>query len=187
MHSDYNKLINAGIDVFSVKTDAFTIKQDDLKKAEEILKFSKNIGGWRFSKDENIKIPNIDYAIVENKEIKIVILPFESIKLKDEWDVTEICNIFKEKMRVMVRADLPGCGKSYACEYMKQLGHKVLFACPTKELTQNYSTEGVTLNRFCGLNLNDEENLSKFDHSNYDVLFLMKYILHQYKKIHRIE
>ena len=134
--------------MFCVKTDAFTINQYDLKKAEEILKLSKNIGGWRFSKGENIKIPKIDYTIVENKEIKIDSLPFESIKLKDEWDVTEICNMFKENMRVMIRANLPGCGKSYACEYMKNLGQKVLFVCPTNELTQNYATEGVTLNIF---------------------------------------
>jgi len=121
MYSDYNKLINAGIDVFSVKTDAFTIKQDDLDKAEDILKLSKNIGGWRFSKNENIKIPKVDYVIVENQEIKIDPLPFETIKLTDEWDVNEICNIFKNKKRVMVRADVPGCGKSYACEYMKKI------------------------------------------------------------------
>ena len=30
MYSDYNKLINAGITVSSVKTDAFTIKKSDL-------------------------------------------------------------------------------------------------------------------------------------------------------------
>ena len=48
----------------------------------------------------------------------------------------------------MVRADVPGCGKSYACEYMKKLGHNVLFVVPTNELTQNNSTEGVTINIF---------------------------------------
>ena len=95
------------------------------RKLKTFLNCLKHIGGWRFSKDENIKLPSIDYAIVENQEIKINILTFESVKLKDEWDVTEICNVFKEKKRVMVRANLPGCGKSYACEYMKNLGHKV--------------------------------------------------------------
>jgi hypothetical protein len=34
MYSDYQKLINAGIDVFSVKTDSFTIKETDVDKAK---------------------------------------------------------------------------------------------------------------------------------------------------------
>jgi hypothetical protein len=48
----------------------------------------------------------------------------------------------------MVRADLPGCGKLYACEHMKTLGHNVLFVCPTHELLQDHSLDGVTLNLF---------------------------------------
>jgi hypothetical protein len=87
----------------------------------------------------------------------------------------------------MVRADLPGCGKSYACEYMKNLGHKVLFVCPTNELTQNYATEGVTLNIFFGMNMNDEENLSKFDHSNYDVIVFDEIYFSSIQKLHRIK
>jgi superfamily II DNA or RNA helicase len=94
-------------------------------------------------------LPGIDYTIVENNIVKLDDpITFETIKLNNEWDVKEICNVFKDKKRVTVRSDLPGCGKSYACEYMKTLGHKVLFVCPTNELLQNYNLDGVTHNRF---------------------------------------
>ena len=41
MYSDYNKLVNAGIDVYSVKTDAFTIKREHLELAKQTIKFTK--------------------------------------------------------------------------------------------------------------------------------------------------
>ena len=100
--------------MFSVKTDAFTIRKSDLKTAQELIQFSTNIGGWRLSKLDNIIIPGVNYTLRENNLIKIddpVLC--ENIKLNDEWNVKELCNVFKDKKRVMVRADLPGCGKSY--------------------------------------------------------------------------
>ena len=51
MDSDYRKLIKNGIEVFSVKTDAFTIRQDFLSIVHELFQFNSNIGGWRISKD----------------------------------------------------------------------------------------------------------------------------------------
>ena len=86
----------------------------------------------------------------------------------------------------MVRADLPGCGKSYACEYMTNC-YKVLFICPTNELTQNYSTEGVTLNRFFGISMNDEETMDKFDHSSYDVIVFDEIYFSSIQKLHNIK
>jgi hypothetical protein len=74
MYSDYNKLINAGITVCSVKTDAFTIRKPDLKHAKKLIDFSTNIGGWRFPKDNNIYLPGIDYKLVENNLLKLMIL-----------------------------------------------------------------------------------------------------------------
>ena len=150
MYSDYNKLMNAGITVSSVKTDAFTIRKCDLKQAKKVIKFSTNIGGWRIPEQDNMYLPGVDYTLVENNLLKNDNpITFETIKLNDEWDVKEICNVFKDKKRVMVRGDTPGCGKSFACEHMKTLGHKVLFVCAWKDSLNNYSLDGVTsLHRF---------------------------------------
>ena len=70
MYTDYEKL-NNNIDVYSVKTDAFTIKQSDVEKAKEVISFYDDIGGWRVSKTDNIVLPKDDYKIVENNLIKI--------------------------------------------------------------------------------------------------------------------
>ena len=44
MYSDYKTLTAHGIDVFSVKTDAFTIKEADYETAQSCLCFQRN---WR--------------------------------------------------------------------------------------------------------------------------------------------
>ena len=36
------------------------------------------------------------------------------IKVKDEWNSDELCDIFEKHRRVMVRAEYAGCGKSFA-------------------------------------------------------------------------
>ena len=58
MYTDYEKLKNNNIDVYSVKTDAFTIKQSDVEKAKEVISFYDDIGGWRVSKTDNIVLPS---------------------------------------------------------------------------------------------------------------------------------
>jgi hypothetical protein len=54
-NNSYDLLVNNGIPVFSVKTDAFTIRSSDLEKASKILNILNkgNIGSWRISKSEN--------------------------------------------------------------------------------------------------------------------------------------
>ena len=74
----------------------------------------------------------------------------------------------------MVRADLPGSGKSYACEHMTKRDHNVMFVTPTNKLVQKYGVNGVTLNKFFGICINktsdDKKTMSKFDDSEYDVI-----------------
>ena len=147
MYNDYKSLADNGIDVFSVKTDAFTIKSSDLELAKTFIDFHNKIGGWRCSKDVNINFPIDLYKYQFNNEIKIDVPTFERVELKDEWDSDEMCKIFEEKKRVMIRASLPGSGKSYACEHMKKRGHNVLFVCPTNKLVQKYGAIGITMNK----------------------------------------
>ena len=54
MQEDYNKLIDNGIDVWSVKTDAFAIRHEHLSKAKKAITFNNNIGGWRHEKGKRI-------------------------------------------------------------------------------------------------------------------------------------
>ena len=50
MPEDYTNLVNNGVDVWSVKTDAFTIRSEHLSKAKKAIAFNSNIGRWRHEK-----------------------------------------------------------------------------------------------------------------------------------------
>ena len=187
MFQDYNSLIANGVEVFSVKTDAFTIRPENLETAKSCIEFNNKIGGWRQSKDDNIKLPPDQYKYQYNMEIPITRPSFDRVELLDEWDTREMCCIFEEKKRVIVRANLPGSGKSYACEKMKNRGHNVLFVCPTNKLVQKYKEDGVTLNKFFSIGINPKAKMAKFDDSSYDVIVFDEIYFYDVPKLARIK
>ena len=121
IYNDAKILNDNGINVYTVKTDAFTIKETDLEKAKQLLEFSKNIGGWRFSKDDKIKFPNEKLTLLKNNEIKIKPVEINKLIINNEWDNDEICKLFEEHKTVILRAEYGGSGKSYACAHMAKL------------------------------------------------------------------
>ena len=52
--------------------------------------FNSKIGGWRFSKFEDIRLPTEFYKCHPNAEIKITVPTFERLELKDEWKTKEM-------------------------------------------------------------------------------------------------
>jgi hypothetical protein len=92
------------------------------------------------------------------------------VKVKDEWNSDELCDIFEKHRRVMVKAEYAGCGKSFACKAMEKRGHKMLFVCPTNKLAQNNNEHGITLHNFFGIGMHADRMVSKFDASAYDVI-----------------
>ena len=95
-----------------------------------LLNFTVGIGNWRVSKTEEIKFPIGRWDMRENNEIVVEALNVNKIEL------TLIYNLFEEHRRVMIRAECAGSGKSFCCEHMLHKGHKLLFVCPTKVLSQ---------------------------------------------------
>ena len=71
MFSDSVKLEQAGINIYSVKSDAFTIKKDQLELAKDIINFSSDIGGWRLSNLYNINFPSNMWTIIQNNKVEI--------------------------------------------------------------------------------------------------------------------
>ena len=139
------------------------------------------------SKDVNINLPTENYKCQFNTEIPIAAIASERVELKNEWDTDEMCRIFEEKKRVMVRADLPGSGKSYACEQMKERGHKVLFVCPTNKLVQKYKEDGITLNKFFSIGVSSKTKMAKFDDSSYDVVVFDEIYFYDIPKFARVK
>ena len=66
MQEDYNKLINNGVDVWSVKTDAFVIRHDHLIKAKKAIKSNNNIEGWRYENGKRIAQPSEKHKMNES-------------------------------------------------------------------------------------------------------------------------
>jgi hypothetical protein len=119
-----------------------------------------------------------------NIEIKPIVV--NEINIPDEYDTKYICEQIEKLRRVNIQAELPGSGKSYICQYMKNLGHNVLTVCPTNVLVLDFvmknkpedlvdddidlqsdyecdepeeiNINSVTLNKFFGVGINDENN-----------------------------
>ncbi len=123
------------------------------------------------SKAEDITHPINKYGVIQNSKIEIKALDHNILAVPDEYDTDYICGLFEKYRRVMVRAEYGGCGKSYACQYMVNLGHNVLIVCPTNRLCQNSKVAvSCTLSQFFAIGVNDEQKIRTFDDSSYDVI-----------------
>ena len=166
IYKDYNTLRENDIDVFSVKTDAFTILRKDLQKAMKLLKFGKDIGDWKGVLN-NFGFPHQQYEMKQNESINIPEVVNERIMLKDEWDSKEAVEKVLEHKHVLIKALFAGSGKSHI---PKQIQDKnILFVTPTNNLNQECGVEAVTINTFFSIQVG-EEKLKDFDHSFYDVI-----------------
>ena len=94
-----------------------------VKNKEIKIETEKDIptfGNVQVGEDIEIKIipnaeicfPLVNYSMKLNHEIFIPIHKCVNVELTNEFYVDEICDIFEKYKRVMVRADLPGYGKS---------------------------------------------------------------------------
>ena len=64
MYTATKILTDKNIQIYSVKTDAFTIDKSNIEIAKTLLKFSLNIGGWRISTEaKNIKSSYTSFSI----------------------------------------------------------------------------------------------------------------------------
>ncbi len=67
----YDKLTEAGVKVFSVKTDCFTIKAEDTDLAKQTLPFAQEIRSWRVSKTEDTIFPFDTLKQTQSEDIEI--------------------------------------------------------------------------------------------------------------------
>jgi hypothetical protein len=123
MMDAYDRLVDAGVKMHSVKTDCFTIPAECEAKAREVLAFDQGIGTWRVSKTDDIIFPFDNLKCVELEDIEFSHLVTQELAIADEWNTDEMCDHFEQQRRVMVRAEFAGCGKSYACKAMEARGH----------------------------------------------------------------
>ena len=182
MYEAYTKLEAKGVKVYSVKSDAFTIHQDDLNKVrpnpnhfiksyrEGILNFEDAIGNWRVS-TSRINYPTEKYKFKYNKLIQIPLQENEALDVVDEWDTEAVCKQIIPNSPCMIRAKFAGSGKSYIGQYLNKMGYNVLFVVPHNRLSQEIEGEATTLNMFFSIPVNKGDDLPCFDHSDFNVIF----------------
>ena len=74
MYEAYETLKGNGIGVYSVKTDALTIKKDDVARVVKLLKVEEEkhkIGGWRVEKSKRVRLPTDDYKLKYNQLVDV--------------------------------------------------------------------------------------------------------------------
>ena len=182
MYEAYIKLEEKGIKVYSVKSDAFTIHQDNLSKVkpnpnhfiksfrEGILNFESAIGNWRVS-TSRINYPTEKYKFKYNKLIQIPLQENEALDVIDEWDTEAVCKQIIPNSPCMIRAKFAGSGKSYIGQYLDKMGYNVLFVVPHNRLSQEIEGKATTLNMFFSIPVHKGDDLPCFDHSDYNVIF----------------
>ena len=182
MYEAYTKLEAKGVKVYSVKSDAFTIHQEDMSKVrpnpnhfiksyrEGILDFEDAIGNWRVS-TTRINYPTEKYKFKYNKLIQIPLQENEALDVIDEWDTEAVCKQIIPNSPCMIRAKFAGSGKSYIGQYLNKMGYNVLFVVPHNRLSQEIEGKATTLNMFFSIPVNKGDDLPCFDHSDYNVIF----------------
>ena len=182
MYEAYTKLEEKGVKVYGVKSDAFTIHQDDLYRVvpkpnhfiksyrEGILNFEDAIGNWRVS-TTRINYPTEKYKFKYNKLIQIPLQENEALDVIDEWDTEAVCKQIIPNSPCMIRAKFAGSGKSYIGQYLNKMGYNVLFVVPHNRLSQEIEGKATTLNMFFSIPVHKGDDLPCFDHSAFNVIF----------------
>ena len=170
MYQDYHQLIRHGMQVYSVKANAFTRSQHNEEKARQILKTNQGgIGKWRISKEVGVILPSVIYQQQATEACEIATPENIELKIQDEYDMPDIIGKITQAKHVMVRATYAGSGKSYICEKLADMGQRVLFVSPTNKLVQKYGREAVIVNKSLGTSIG-EEKMEVTDHTGYDAV-----------------
>ena len=189
VYEAYETLKQNGVDVYSVKTDALTIKKDDVAKTLKLLKVEEEkhkIGGWRVEKSKRVRLPTDDYKLKYNELVDVPQLRNEKLNIEDEWDTETISKQIVESNPVMIKAEYGGSGKSYIAKYFAKLGKHVLFVVGTNHLGQNCECASATVNKFFSIAIEEGETLPAFDHSAYDVICFDEIYFNPYRILARI-
>ena len=100
IQEDYAKFLNSGVDVWSVKTDAFVIRQEHASKAKKAITL-QNEG----------KYLN-DYTRIYNETLH---------NMENEWDTESIAKQITQKNPCIIRSKYAGGGKSHIAKNFQQV------------------------------------------------------------------
>ena len=117
MYETFEKLKANSIKVYAVKTDAFHIAKKDVRKAKKLVDFHNDIGGWRVESNKVYELET-DYNWKFNELVPIPIYTTTRYAVEDEHDTEAICKLIAKHNCFIIKADLPGSGKSFIGKYL---------------------------------------------------------------------
>lgn len=162
----YEKAVEVGLPVLGVKTDCLFFAGHDPAKDVPKMSTFEAIGSWHteLAKEHPTK-PHFERQFQDdwlpsiNNEPQVTTLP-----ISNEYDTSELASIFSTTNHVLVLADIPGAGKTYALKsYMATLGAAALFVTPYNALADdlvkgdNPAHEAITFHRLLGLGAHGDE------------------------------
>ncbi|NBP03788.1 MAG: hypothetical protein EBU90_27550, partial [Proteobacteria bacterium] len=193
------ELESVGMTNISVNTDCVYTKGEHTKLDEFKRKYpyyfdfnDKNsfdsIGKLKVEAKDLPKFKNLMTMIKE----KNVFTPIEkqevnNIVLKDEWDRNEIKNIINENNRLIIKAEVPGAGKTTSL-----LDDNKLFVCNWNSLCFDLKKKGmnaVTYNKFFGIKWDGSSEIQgqrTKDIGNYDCVVFDEIYLYTVNQLERI-
>jgi len=180
----YDRVVDNGLTPVGVKTDCILI-QETREQASKYIEFSKEMGGWKYEDPKLFKTKN------EFKRIKNEFVPprrpvIDVLKIENEYDPKEFKKHFDNHNEIMIKAELPGSGKSHAVKHYK--GKKILFITPTNKLAQGIRKDGHDAITSCKL-LNDYSGGqryskgSEYDTTEYDVICFDEIYMYNPRKL----
>ena len=95
LNNSYKLRNDNGIDVYTVKTDAFAIGQSQLESAKELLNWEEGIGSWRLNRTDDIKFP-IDESLMALKENRLAQIHEHAtqrieLTIEDKYNTDKLC------------------------------------------------------------------------------------------------
>jgi hypothetical protein len=197
MQKQYDKLTSEGATVYGMNTDSLFINSNYQYPKENINKDTfSSIGKIRYDIGKTCH-----YKMFELKdnydEIKLAYVPVQKvIQIKDEWDKAEFKEIFDNNTGVIVKAEIPGAGKTSCFKnYAQMIGkEKVLFVTPWNNLCADLLNDGFdacTLCSLLGVRVNEKhdevETKVAMNIENFEVIVFDEIFCHPVKNLARIK
>ena len=190
----YKDLDKTGTEIYGIHTDCFYVEPNN-----DITYEAKKKGDFKFedigsiSKERKNTIPSINLLFKKNDGITHKpIKESNTLKIKDEWDTDEINHVLRKNNKTIVKASVPGAGKTTTLiNYVKASNKKGLFITPYNKLGIKFVEEGLetmTLHQLLGLRFsgNEETQGKKRSIEEYDIIVFEEIYCHTTLNLSRI-
>lgn len=150
----YKELDSHHIGAVGIKTDAILVDVS-IDKLKRHFNDADVIGGYKFETEKVCVNSRIKYSIVPFDTENFKSMKPKDIEVKDEYDIKEISNIYKNTSPIIALGEYPGVGKTSSfINYHKETNTRILFATPYNKLAQalqkSSGCDCITVDRLFG-------------------------------------